>query len=96
VTDFIVNRQKIWGHPGPLTQFGGQCLLAPPVEKPLQKEECLTESEPLEKSEEIIETYSLVSRRRCIWCVMDIIAAEVDPVGLNANWSEIMDSKGSV
>ena len=56
--------------------------------------ECLTESNALEKSREIIVTYSLVLRRSCVWWMIDIMAAEVEPVGLKANWSETRDSRG--
>ena len=34
-------------------------------------DKCLTESKALEKSREIIETYSLAFRRHCIRCMMD-------------------------
>jgi hypothetical protein len=50
-----------------------------------KREECLTESNAFEKSREIIETYSLVLRRSWVCRRIDIMAAEVEPVGLKAN-----------
>src|SRR6218665_1779745 len=55
-----------------------------------------TVSKTLEKSRDIIVTLSFVSSSWVMFCMIDITAAVVDPVGLKANWSANRSLVGSM